>query len=144
MKMMKLRKGHCSPPLVGEDNSMVFTSHSVPFPATCDRRSRMAGKWLDEWLEMAPRTQNYVWIWRAQIWLLFWLEQAWTTWVLHKRVQIPFQETMALKWHAPLCPFGHQGLPKFKNLPAKFNRRFVCHEPSALGISTLLQCLRQS
>ena len=34
MKMMQLRKAHCSPPLVGEDNSMVFTSHSVPFPAT--------------------------------------------------------------------------------------------------------------
>ena len=36
MKMMKSRKAHCSPPLVGEDNSMVFTSHWVPFPATND------------------------------------------------------------------------------------------------------------
>ena len=43
MKVMKLRKGHCSPPLVGEDNSMVFTSHSVPFPATRDLRSLVAG-----------------------------------------------------------------------------------------------------
>ena len=43
MKMMKLRKAHCSPPLVGEDNSMVFTSHSVPFPATRDLRSLVAG-----------------------------------------------------------------------------------------------------
>ena len=32
VKMTKLRKAHCSPPLVDEDNSMVFTSHSVPFP----------------------------------------------------------------------------------------------------------------
>ena len=36
MKLCKLRKVHCSPPLVGEDNSMVFTSHSVPFLATRD------------------------------------------------------------------------------------------------------------
>ena len=43
MKKMKLRKAHCSPPLVGEDNSMVFTSHSVPFPATRDLRSLVAG-----------------------------------------------------------------------------------------------------
>ena len=43
MKTMKLRKDHCSPPLVGEDNSMVFTSHSVPFPATRDLRSLVAG-----------------------------------------------------------------------------------------------------
>ena len=42
MKMMKLRKSHCSPPLVGEDNSMVFTSHSLPFPATRDLRSLVA------------------------------------------------------------------------------------------------------
>ena len=39
----KLRKAHCSPPLVGEDNSMVFTSHSVPFPATRDLQSLVAG-----------------------------------------------------------------------------------------------------
>ena len=70
-------------------------------------------------------TQNYVWIWRGQIWLLFWLEQAWTTWDLHKMVQIPFQETMAQKWHTPSSRFGHQGLPKFKFLPAKFNRGYV-------------------
>ena len=37
--MRKLRKAHCSPPLVDEDNSMVFTAHSVPFPA----RSLVAG-----------------------------------------------------------------------------------------------------
>ena len=43
MKMMKSRKDHCSPPLVGEDNSMVLTSHSVPFPATRDLRSLVAG-----------------------------------------------------------------------------------------------------
>ena len=30
VNLRKLRKAHCSPPLVGEDNSMVFTSHSVP------------------------------------------------------------------------------------------------------------------
>ena len=42
-KLWKLRKAHCSPPLVGEDNSMVFTSHSVPFPATRDLRSLVAG-----------------------------------------------------------------------------------------------------
>ena len=45
VKLCKLRKAHCSPPLVGEDNSMVFTSHSVPFPAT---RS----------LEMAPHERQ--------------------------------------------------------------------------------------
>ena len=44
MKMIKLRKAHCSPPLVDEDNSMVFTSHSVPFPATSDRGTR-GWKW---------------------------------------------------------------------------------------------------
>ena len=43
VKLCKLRKAHCSPPLVGEDNSMVFTSHSVPFPATRDLRSPVAG-----------------------------------------------------------------------------------------------------
>ena len=43
VRMMKLRKAHCSPPLVDEDNSMVFTSHSVPFPATRDLRSLVAG-----------------------------------------------------------------------------------------------------
>jgi len=43
MKMVKLIKAHCSPPLVGEDNSMVFTSHSVPFPATRDLWSLVAG-----------------------------------------------------------------------------------------------------
>ena len=43
VSMRKLRKGHCSPPLVDEDNSMVFTSHSVPFPATRDLRSLVAG-----------------------------------------------------------------------------------------------------
>ena len=43
VRMMKLRKAHCSPPLVDEDNSMVFTSHSVPFPATHDLRSIVAG-----------------------------------------------------------------------------------------------------
>ena len=44
VKLCKLRKGHCSPPLVGEDNSMVITSHSVPFPATPDLWSLVAGK----------------------------------------------------------------------------------------------------
>ena len=39
----KLNKAHCSPPLVDEDNSMVFTTHSVPFPATRDLRSLVAG-----------------------------------------------------------------------------------------------------
>ena len=43
MKMMKLRKAHCSPPLVNEDNSLVFISHSVPFPATGDLRALVAG-----------------------------------------------------------------------------------------------------
>ena len=43
VRMRKLRKAHCSPPLVGENNSMVFTSHTVPFPATRDLRSLMAG-----------------------------------------------------------------------------------------------------
>ena len=43
--MTKLRKAHCSPLLVCEDNLMVFISHSVPFPATRDQ----------SWLEMAPR-----------------------------------------------------------------------------------------
>ena len=37
MKMMKLRKAHCSPPLVGKDNSMASTSHLVQFPATVTR-----------------------------------------------------------------------------------------------------------
>jgi len=44
VKSGKLRKAHCSPPLVGEDNSMVFTSHSVPFPAT--REVTRGWKWL--------------------------------------------------------------------------------------------------
>ena len=44
VKLWKLRKGHCSPPMVGEDNSMVFASQSVPFPVTLDLRSLMAGK----------------------------------------------------------------------------------------------------
>ena len=43
VRMKKWRKAHCSPPLVDEDNSMVFTSHSVPFPATRDLRSLVAG-----------------------------------------------------------------------------------------------------
>ena len=43
VKLCKLRKANCSPPLVGEDNSMVFTSHSVPFPATRDLQSLVAG-----------------------------------------------------------------------------------------------------
>ena len=43
VRMRKLRKVHCSPPLVDEDNSMVFTPHSVPFPATHDLRSLVAG-----------------------------------------------------------------------------------------------------
>ena len=43
VKMTKLRKAHCSPPLIVEDNSMVFTPHSVPFPATRDLRSLVAG-----------------------------------------------------------------------------------------------------
>ena len=42
VRMRKLKKAHCSPPLVDEDNSMVFTSHSVPFPATRDLRSLVA------------------------------------------------------------------------------------------------------
>ena len=46
----KLRRAHCSPPLVGEDNSMVFTTHSMPFPATRDRGH--------SWLEMAPRERQ--------------------------------------------------------------------------------------
>ena len=36
VKLCILRKAHCSPPLVGEDYSIFFTSHSVPFPATRD------------------------------------------------------------------------------------------------------------
>ena len=43
VRMRKLRKDHCSPPPVGEDNLMVFNSHSVPFPATRDLRSLVAG-----------------------------------------------------------------------------------------------------
>ena len=43
VKLWKIRKAHCSPPLVGEDNAMVLTSHSVPFPATPDLRSLVAG-----------------------------------------------------------------------------------------------------
>ena len=43
VKMKKLRNAHCSPPLVYEGNSMVFTSHLVPFPATRDLRSLVAG-----------------------------------------------------------------------------------------------------
>ena len=30
-EIQEIRKAHGSPPLVGEDNFMVFTSHSVPF-----------------------------------------------------------------------------------------------------------------
>jgi len=55
VKSGKLRKAHCSPPLVGEDNSMVFTSHSVPFPATCDLRSLVK---VTPGLEMAPRERK--------------------------------------------------------------------------------------
>ena len=43
VSMRKLRKGHCSPPLVDEDNLMVFNSHSVPFPAIRDLWPVMAG-----------------------------------------------------------------------------------------------------
>ena len=43
VKFKKLRKAHCSPPLVDEDNSMVFTTHSVPFPATRNLRLLVAG-----------------------------------------------------------------------------------------------------
>ena len=43
VRMRKLRKAYCSAPLVCEDNSMVFTSHSVPFPATRDLWSLVAG-----------------------------------------------------------------------------------------------------
>ena len=43
VKSCKLRKAQCSPPLAGEDISMVFTSHSVPFPATRDLRSLVVG-----------------------------------------------------------------------------------------------------
>ena len=49
VKMTKLRKAHCSPPLIVEDNSMVFTPHSVPFPAG------------HSWLEMAPRERQEPW-----------------------------------------------------------------------------------
>ena len=49
MKMMKFRKAHCSSPQAGEDNSMVFTSHSVPLPA------RVTGH---SWLEMAPHERQ--------------------------------------------------------------------------------------
>ena len=44
VKFKKLREAHCSPPLVGEDNSMVFITHLVPFPVTRDLQSLMAGK----------------------------------------------------------------------------------------------------
>ena len=50
VRMMKLRKGHCSPPLVGQDNSMVFTSHWVPCPAIHDLVSLV--------LEMAARKRQ--------------------------------------------------------------------------------------
>ena len=43
VKLCKLRKTHCSPQLVGEDNWIVFTSHSVPFTAIRDLWSLMAG-----------------------------------------------------------------------------------------------------
>ena len=43
MKLCKLRKAHCSPSLVDEDNSMVFTLHSVPFAAIRDLWSLVAG-----------------------------------------------------------------------------------------------------
>ena len=42
-EIWEIKKAHCSPPLVGEVNSMVFTSHSVPFPATRDLWSLVAG-----------------------------------------------------------------------------------------------------
>ena len=61
MKMMKLRKAHCSPPLVGEDNAMVFATHWVPFPATSDRRSRVAGnvtKWVVKTIELSSPTSG--------------------------------------------------------------------------------------
>ena len=43
VKFKKLRKAHCSPPLVGEDNSMVFTTHLVLFPATRDLHPLLGG-----------------------------------------------------------------------------------------------------
>ena len=43
VKFGKLRKGHYSPSLVGQDNSMVFTFNAVNFPATRDLPSLMAG-----------------------------------------------------------------------------------------------------
>ena len=49
VKLFKLRKAQNSHSLFDKHNSMVFTSHSVPFPATCDLRS---------WLEIAPRERQ--------------------------------------------------------------------------------------
>ena len=43
VKSRILRKANFSSLLVGEENSMVFTYHSVPFPATRDLRSLVAG-----------------------------------------------------------------------------------------------------
>ena len=79
------------------------------------------------WLGVPNRhTQNYVWIWRAVIWMLSWLAQACTTWDLHEMVQTTFMESLP-KWSAARSrPFGHWGPPKFKILPAKFKCRFVC------------------
>ena len=43
VRMRKLRKAHCSLPLVVEDNSMVSTSGSVAVQATCELPSLVAG-----------------------------------------------------------------------------------------------------
>ena len=74
MKFKKLRKAHCSPPLVGEHNSwvfvychwcekneMVFVSHEVSFPAKSDQRSWVAGngtEWVVTTIKLSSPTNG--------------------------------------------------------------------------------------
>ena len=78
VKSKKLRKAHCSPPLVGEDNSMVLTSHSVPFPATrCWKWHLVRDK--NHFIFFTPVTANKYrrftvsWVSVKVAWVTFWI-----------------------------------------------------------------------
>ena len=73
VRLCKIRKAHCSPPLVGEDNSMVLTSHSVPFPATRDLRSLVArnGTWWEtKTISFSYTSDGKEYSWWNNVWSL--------------------------------------------------------------------------
>ena len=75
VKLCKLRKAHYSPPLVDEDNSMVFTSQSVPFPFlhTSDvkqililfqiRTTPLRTRATEQWPNRSTLGSRRVWAW---------------------------------------------------------------------------------